>query len=116
MFFFFKQKTAYEMRISDWVQTCALPISCKCYLADGHAAALDQLQHAAAAQMRLGQLEHGAVIIFGELGCGGRADRGEHRMRMADDGRDVDADAADDLAQFMEIGRAACRERVCPYV
>src|SRR3546814_16776145 len=24
--FFFKQKTAYEMRISDWVQTCALPI------------------------------------------------------------------------------------------
>src|SRR3546814_3668919 len=26
MFFFFKQKTAYEMRISDGVQTCALPI------------------------------------------------------------------------------------------
>src|SRR3546814_9366388 len=25
--FFFKQKTAYEMRISDGVQTCALPIS-----------------------------------------------------------------------------------------
>src|SRR3546814_10105281 len=26
-FFFFKQKTAYAMRISDWSQTCALPIS-----------------------------------------------------------------------------------------
>src|SRR3546814_3736120 len=25
--FFFKQKTAYVLRISDWVQTCALPIS-----------------------------------------------------------------------------------------
>src|SRR3546814_2505992 len=25
-FFFFKQKTAYEVRISDWIQTCALPI------------------------------------------------------------------------------------------
>src|SRR3546814_11107088 len=25
VFFFFKQKTAYEMRISDGVQTCALP-------------------------------------------------------------------------------------------
>src|SRR3546814_1619605 len=25
-FFFFKQKTAYEMRINDWIQTCALPI------------------------------------------------------------------------------------------
>src|SRR3546814_1907890 len=27
LFLFFKQKTAYEMRISDWSQTCALPIS-----------------------------------------------------------------------------------------
>src|SRR3546814_6601226 len=26
VFFFVKQKTAYEMRISDWIQTCALPI------------------------------------------------------------------------------------------
>src|SRR3546814_7277604 len=26
-FFFFKQKTAYEMRISDWSSACALPIS-----------------------------------------------------------------------------------------
>src|SRR3546814_8926140 len=25
-FFFFKQKTAYEMRISDWSSDCALPI------------------------------------------------------------------------------------------
>src|SRR3546814_6808526 len=25
-FFFFKQKTAYEMRISDWSSACALPI------------------------------------------------------------------------------------------
>src|SRR3546814_10868914 len=29
-FFFFKQKTAYEMRISAGVQTCALPISVGC--------------------------------------------------------------------------------------
>src|SRR3546814_14309055 len=27
VFCFFKQKTAYEMRISDWSSTCALPIS-----------------------------------------------------------------------------------------
>src|SRR3546814_5847100 len=26
-FFLFQQKTAYEMRISDWSSTCALPIS-----------------------------------------------------------------------------------------
>src|SRR3546814_2165921 len=30
--FFFKQKTAYEMRISDWSQTCALPI----YIGERH--------------------------------------------------------------------------------
>src|SRR3546814_3766176 len=28
MIYFFKQKTAYEVRISEWIQTCALPISC----------------------------------------------------------------------------------------
>src|SRR3546814_1621149 len=33
-FFFFKQKTAYEMRISDWSSECALPI----FMADDHAA------------------------------------------------------------------------------
>ena len=27
MFFFFKQKTAYEIKECDWIQTCALPIS-----------------------------------------------------------------------------------------
>src|SRR3546814_6222286 len=26
IFFFFKQKTAYDLRISDWSSTCALPI------------------------------------------------------------------------------------------
>src|ERR1051326_7050744 len=26
-FFFFKQKTAYEIKECDWIQTCALPIS-----------------------------------------------------------------------------------------
>src|SRR3546814_15379735 len=36
LFFFFKQKTAYEMRISDGVQTCALPISCCCSTAAAH--------------------------------------------------------------------------------
>src|SRR3546814_2760722 len=34
-FFFFKQKTAYEMRISDWSSTCALPISTPYHPGDG---------------------------------------------------------------------------------
>src|SRR3546814_1466764 len=35
IFFFFKQQTAYEMRISDWSQTCALPICIKVIFFDG---------------------------------------------------------------------------------
>src|SRR3546814_3230275 len=32
--FFFKQKTAYEMRISDWSSACALPI-CTVHVTEG---------------------------------------------------------------------------------
>src|SRR3546814_9431734 len=31
IFFFFKQKMAYDMRISDWSSDCALPISRRTY-------------------------------------------------------------------------------------
>src|SRR3546814_6594834 len=37
-FFFVKQKTAYEMRISDWSSTCALPISALEAVEDGRGA------------------------------------------------------------------------------
>src|SRR3546814_4714050 len=50
-FFFFKQKTAYEMRISDGVQTCALPISSCAKGADGPTCACAIVAHDAAASM-----------------------------------------------------------------
>src|SRR3546814_18746880 len=34
IFFYFKQKAAYEVRISDWSSACALPICCS-FVVDG---------------------------------------------------------------------------------
>src|SRR3546814_9461132 len=95
LLFFFKQKTAYEMRISDGVQTCALPIS-------------DVLRpHPDPQRARafaLQPVERGgeqlaapaAVLVFAQQ---------VQALEFAVAGRDV-----------REIGRASCRERVCQYV
>src|SRR3546814_626789 len=49
--FFFKQKTAYEMRISDWSSTCALPI---CHRArPGHAKRNRRAQDRAARRQQI---------------------------------------------------------------
>src|SRR3546814_7349808 len=94
-FFFFKQKTAYEMRISDWSSdVCSSDLRC------------------------LGRLVHLRDEYAGERQVGGMGQpshaylfrvqfiRGERRRRARQ--REHSADA--------EIGRASCRERVCQYV
>src|SRR3546814_5907931 len=53
-FFFFKQKTAYEMRISDWSSTCALPIYRLMPLRvspEGEMVGLNQAEHGAGSAM-----------------------------------------------------------------
>src|SRR3546814_7262416 len=88
--FFFKQKTAYEMRISDWSQTCALPIwngiQLGCRVPGGQG-----LRRRGAGSANPGQTGTSRHIL--------------HRVEEV--GR-----AAPDEA----IGRASCRERVCQYV
>src|SRR3546814_1220708 len=90
LFFFFKQKTAYEMRISDWssdVCSSDRPI----FAADG--------QPFAAIFMRPGEMG-GAFLIIVE--------RGENRPRIGQ---------REQVARHVaEIGSASCRERVCQYV
>src|SRR3546814_9051720 len=97
MFFFFKQKTAYEMRISDWSSdVCSSDLG---------------LQH------QEGELLDRALRRIG-------MDRG-HRAGMAGVDRAQEGEGFDP-AQFAEdnpvgphseeIGRASCRERVCQYV
>src|SRR3546814_3839968 len=90
-FFFFKQKTAYEMRISDWSSdVCSSDLSCGC---------------ATAAPQR---------------GACGTAFRDEidcitHPPDRMDTGR-ISSGVDIFQAYRLEIGRASCRERVCQYV
>src|SRR3546814_9400592 len=91
VFFFFKQKTAYEMRISDWSSdVCSSDLSgryCRACLrgaADGSCRS-----RRTATTTRTPMLSQGAVPV--------RSDNFERRRGT-------------------EIGRASCRERVCQYV
>src|SRR3546814_1001768 len=91
--FFFKQKTAYEMRISDWSSdVCSSDLVMR--LGRGFVARAAVAEIVAVEDARFFEQPHGAV-----------------------NGRDRDA-AVDLRCAFIEgqIGRASCRERVCQYV
>src|SRR3546814_8217513 len=92
-FFFFKQKTAYEMRISDWSSDV-----CSSDLHHRQSQLLDHPDDGGAeAAARSGEDQAGRG---GDL----TVDLGRRQGRH---GRAVQSD---------KIGRASCRERVCPYV
>src|SRR3546814_13812140 len=85
--FFFKQKTAYEMRISDWSSDVCSSDRRSHRLVQHHAAHPRRPhQHAAIDAPRLGGVE------------------------IDQPGR------AENFALGFEIGRASCRESVCQYV
>src|SRR3546814_2905004 len=93
-FFFFKQKTAYEMRISDWSSDVC--------------------------SSDLGERR----LVCTELRVELTGDRGERSERVWLHPGSFDASAVVDRvrwqlaedAQSVQIGRASCRERVCQYV
>src|SRR3546814_10909849 len=92
VFFFFKQKTASEMRISDWSSDV-----CSSVLDD---------RSVEAAFEQADRLEHGRLA---------RARRAQQRHDLAVPHREVDAAKHFDDARPLpkaEIGRASCRERV----
>src|SRR3546814_9654702 len=106
-FFFFKQKTAYEMRISDWSSdVCSSDL-------DLLVKAADQLVHGLDALLLLGEV--GFLLGFQALALDRVApeylDGGGHcgDLVLAPVRRNLHGDVA--LGQ--EIGRASCRERVC---
>src|SRR3546814_1991877 len=87
-FFFFKQKTAYEMRISDWSSDVCSSDLARVIEANGAGTTF---------------LEAAAVEVQALL------DQGTASLR--------DSEAAMDSAFVVtQIGRASCRERVCQYV
>src|SRR3546814_4441096 len=97
VFFFFKQKTAYEMRISDWSSDVCSSDLLAHLVADVQvelAVGLDVDRIRAPAVERRGQ-ELVAPVV-------GRADLPRPLVVEAD--------------QVGQIGRASCRERVCQYV
>src|SRR3546814_3591626 len=96
VFFFFKQKTAYEMRISDWSSdVCSSDLI-----------ALDD----SAVIRRSPEVEHErAVAIYDLLEDNFFRPLGDYsgpyhlRLSIAE-------------TRLQQIGRASCRERVCQYV
>src|SRR3546814_1925936 len=89
-FFFFKQKTAYEMRISDWSSdVCS-----------------SDLAHA-----------NGGDLVFAPRSLVARAVDPNADPAGAPLALHVEArQGRDDPGFEIEIGRASCRERVCQYV
>src|SRR3546814_5333904 len=90
-FFFFKQKTAYEMRISDWSSDV-----CSSDLRDRRRA--DRPQQGRLPEARLQRQGLGLVRTRDPRPAGPAATGWCDRRDLP------------------EIGRASCRERVCPYV
>src|SRR3546814_2362995 len=98
-FFFFKQKTAYEMRISDWSSdVCSSDLFCLIL---------------ALAHIVLG-LARAVEHHFREVGEAGNDAAGLFELlEVGDMLFELDPIVARDRP---EIGRASCRERVCQYV
>src|SRR3546814_3850581 len=94
VFFFFKQKTAYEMRISDWSSdVCSSDlVSRRAVLEESRAEQRSELIE----NLREGQVLKGVV------------------KNITDYGAFIDLGGVDGLLH--EIGRATGRERVCQYV
>src|SRR3546814_4552803 len=95
-FFLFKQKTAYELRISDWSSdVCSSDLQRM------------QLDRLAFDQGRLERLDAQTMQ--------GRRAIQQHRM-LADHLFEDVPDLRPLLLDHLQIGRASCRERVCQYV
>src|SRR3546814_6977415 len=101
LFFFFKQKTAYEMRISDWSSDVCSSRS--------HDVVEVEAEDLAA-------LGIGGAVGAGDTGdqAAPLRDRQVERL-MAHDRRDGGGEILRRGGHLEGIGRAACRERVCQY-
>src|SRR3546814_6829871 len=113
-FFFFKQKTAYEMRISDWSSdVCSSDLRMvrrmeSNMLAKAHDGGLDPTATDAIGKLaRIAIFVTAALVILQTLGfsvAGLLALGGAGGIAIGF------------AAQSLEIGRASCRERVCQSV
>src|SRR3546814_3299387 len=103
MFFFFKQKTAYELRISDWSS-------------DVCSSDLRMLRTTRLSSTSITRRVRAVGSLSGIRGCGWATER---TSGDADELQfSFERFAVERLHHIFvgEIGRASCRERVCPYV
>src|SRR3546814_3646928 len=101
MFFLFKQKTAYEMRISDWSSdVCSSDLSC--------------LGPDEGLRMSVVAGDERIDVVLELLDAG---EAGALKGVSGQD-REPDLDLVEParVGRGEEIGRASCRERVCQYV
>src|SRR3546814_13478480 len=109
MFFFFKQKTAYELRISDWSSdVCSSDLQAagpELDLALG-VVGRDVLDDPATHRLHVGDEA---------FALGGRPHHGGDPVDVLTAERVVAGDRPG-LPQRLEVGRASGRERVCQYV
>src|SRR3546814_5040397 len=106
LFFFFKQKTAYEMRISDWSSDVCSSDLIKIIQAaavDANHCNFGPLKQSFQSQRWVGRL----LPIIGAAPA--IAPKPQSDL-------DIQIFRQDDLDAAGEIGRASCRERVCQYV
>src|SRR3546814_6561884 len=97
--FFFKQKTAYEMRISDWSSdVCSSDLSPFDYAAQARIFVVRDVKANDVDQVAAAYREFFLAAGGGGLGLFTAI----HRLRA--------------VHERMKIGRAPCRERVCQYV
>src|SRR3546814_5486273 len=106
--FFFKQKTAYEMRISDWSSDVCSSDLVGAEVGLGVVGAEDDGGHVLAAVTDEVDDLPLALRGAGEVVC---LVDGESAQSGAVGEADLACEAGDE-----EIGRASCRERVCRYV
>src|SRR3546814_3393585 len=107
--FFFKQKTAYEMRISDWSSdVCSSDLHRRGDAGEERGQEEDQHGQADDGRDRMTQrADDGACAPAQDEDRGGGGERG---------GGQVPAHRAAGARGGPQIGRASCRDRVCPYV
>src|SRR3546814_12491246 len=111
VFFFFKQKTAYEMRISDWSSdVCSSDlVSHDRHMLEMTADRLVLVDHGTAREFDGSLDDYIAQVLAGDSKAEGKKANGKESRRAA-------AEAREAGKAPRKIGRASCRERVCQYV
>src|SRR3546814_16935782 len=107
VFFFFKQKTAYEMRISDWSSdVCSSDLR------------TDQVPETYPRLASLiGFVPMDEVIVCADAVMAVQRDYGDRKDRQrARFKYPIDDKGLDWIQAEIELGRASCRESVCQYV